>query len=340
MRAASVKRIALAGLAAAALAAPWLLASSYWLDVLSQVLFLAVLGQAWNILGGYGGQYSFGNAVFFGTGAYLQIILQTKFGWSPWLALWAAILAGTAVAAAIGYLSFRYGLRGSYFALITLAFAEAFRVLATSLDITEGGKGIYLKLNQDPERALAAFQFSTGVGYYYAILALAALSVALALALERTRFGAGLVAVRENEDAAEALGVNAFRVKLGAICLAGMLTACAGVFYVQKYLLMEPNPAYGPEKSVEALVVAIIGGLGTPFGPLLGAGFLHLLGEAAKDVSALLWVERPGFDLILYGVVLILVLAFLPDWLAGLVRRLAALARRAWTARAAESRHA
>ncbi|MDJ0949085.1 MAG: branched-chain amino acid ABC transporter permease [Alphaproteobacteria bacterium] len=308
-------------LGALAIVAPWIITSGFWINFLILTLFLAFLGQGWNIMGGYGGQFSFGHAVFFGTGAYIQAILQSKFGWNPWLTLWFAMAGGVLVAAFIGYLSFRYGLRGSYFALITLAFAEAFRVLATAAEgVTEGGKGILIALNQDPERSFAMMQFATGTGYYYFILILTVLSLVVVWAMERSRFGAQLVAVRENEDAAEAIGVNAFRVKMGAICLSGAMTALGGVFYVQKFLLMDPNIAYGPTKSVEALVVPIIGGMGTVFGPLLGSAFLHTMGEITKEATQFFWQDRPGLDLIFYGVILVLVLAFLPNGLVGLIK--------------------
>ena len=155
---------------------PLFIHSGRWIDFLEMTLFVAVLGQGWNILAGYGGQYSFGHALFFGTGAYIQAILQVKFGISPWIAMWFAVSGSVLVAAFVGYLSFRYGLRGSYFALITLAFAEAFLVLSRSLkSITEGGNGIQVKLNQDPQQAIATFQFNfagpflSEYGFYYTI---------------------------------------------------------------------------------------------------------------------------------------------------------------------------
>ena len=306
--------------------APFAVTSGRWIEFMELTLFIAVLGQGWNVLGGYGGQYSFGHALFFGTGAYVQALLQFKFGFSPWAAMPLAILGGIAVGAFVGYLSFRYGLRGSYFALITLAFAEAFRVLSTSLIwITEGGRGVALDLNRDPDLAFATFQFTfagpflRANGFYYTILIILALASAATWWMEHSRFGAQLAAVRENEDAAEALGIDAFRVKLGAICLSAAITATAGVYYVQKFLFVDPTIAYGPGKSVEALVAPIIGGLGTVLGPLVGSVFVHFLGEGAKEVIALVWEDRPGLDLILFGVILILVLAFLPKGLVGLM---------------------
>ncbi len=305
---------------------PLYLHSARWIDFLEMTLFVAVLGQGWNILGGYGGQYSFGNALLFGTGAYIQALLQFKFGISPWIAMWFAIAGVVAVGAMVGFLSFRYGLRGSYFALITLAFAEAFLVLSRSLkSITEGGSGVQLALNQDPAQAIATFQFNFAgpflkeYGFYYTIFTILLVTYAITWWMERSRFGAQLVAVRENEDAALALGINTFKVKLGAICLSSAITASCGVYYVQKFLFIEPGIAFGPSKSVEALFAPIIGGLGTVVGPLLGSVFIHGVGEATKMTIGQALGGRPGVDLILFGTILILVLAFLPRGLVGLV---------------------
>ncbi len=323
-------------LAAALLFLPLGVTSGRWIDFIELTLFVAVMGQGWNILGGYGGQYSFGHALFFGTAAYIQAMLQFRYGISPWVAMWFATAGSVAVASFVGYLSFRYGLRGSYFALITLAFAEAFHVLARSLiAVTEGGRGIQLALNQDPERAIATFQFTfagdflRAYGFYYTIVIILALAYGATWWMERSRFGAYLMAVRENEDAAAALGINAFRVKMGAICLSAAIMSMTGIYYVQKFLFVDPGIAYGPAKSVEALFAPIIGGLGTVLGPLLGAAFIHGVGEIAKEVIGVVWEERPGVDLILFGVILVLVLGFLPRGLVGLLeaawRRLSAL---------------
>jgi branched-chain amino acid transport system permease protein len=308
------------------LAVPLMTSSGRWIEVLELTLFIAVMGQGWNILGGYGGQYSFGHALFFGTGAYIQALFQFKFGWNPWITMWFAVTGGVLVGSFVGYLSFRYGLRGSYFALITLAFAEAFLVLSRSfISITEGGRGVQLDLNQDPDQAIALFQFAfaneflKAYGYYYTILAILLLAYAATWWMERSRFGAQLVAVRENEDAAAALGINAFRVKMGAICMSAAITSSAGVYYTQKFLFVDPGIAYGPGRSVEALVAPIIGGLGTVLGPLIGSVFIHGVGEIAKETIGLVWEDRPGLDLILFGIILVMVLGFVPRGLAGLL---------------------
>jgi branched-chain amino acid transport system permease protein len=284
------------------------------------------MGQGWNILGGYGGQYSFVHALFFGTAAYIQALLQFRYGISPWVAMWFAVAGSVMVGAFVGYLSFRYGLRGSYFALITLAFAEAFHVMARSfISITEGGRGVQLKLNQDPEQAIATFQFTFGgeflqaYGFYYTILAIVIIAYAATWWMEHSRFGAQLVAVRENQDAAEALGINAFRVKMGAISMSAAIMSMTGIYYVQKFLFVDPGIAYGPSKSIEALFAPIIGGVGTVLGPLVGAVFIHGVGEIAKELIGLIWQDRPGVDLILFGIVLVLILGFLPRGLVGLL---------------------
>jgi len=296
---------------AASLAVPQLVHSAYALNFLILVLFSAYLGQAWNVLGGFAGQSSFGHVVFFGTGAYASSILQMRYGVNPWIGLAAASLAGALVGAAIGFLSFRFGLRGSYFALITLAFAEAFRIVANSVPFTGAGLGILIPLAPSPTN----FQFRDKDGFYYVILALLVGSLAIAGWLKRSRFGARLAAVRENEDAAAALGVDGFRCKLWAIALSGGMTGIGGTFYAQYFLYIDPSIAYGVSRSVEILLVAIVGGVGTVFGPLLGAFVLQAIGELTRS-----YLNAPALSLVVYGVLLMVIVGFLPNGLSGLAR--------------------
>lgn len=298
-------------LALLALAAPLLIADRFVIDVLTLILFSAFLGQSWNILGGYAGQFSFGSVVFFGTGAYTSSILLMTFGIDAWIGMIAALFAGAAVGAFVGFLSFRYGLRGSYFALITLAFAEVFKVLANSVEFTGGGIGIFI----ENEPSLARLQFEDPAGYYYIALALTFFSLAIAWWLERSRFGAYLKAIRENEDAAEALGVNAFRCKMYAIMISGAMGGVGGTFYAQKFLYIDPPIAYGVATSVEMLLVTIVGGMGTVFGPLIGAFVLHGVNEVTRH-----YIETPGLSLIVYGIILIVIIGYLPNGLIGLFR--------------------
>ena len=239
-------------------------------------------------------------------------MLQARFGWNAWAALPAALALGAAVGGFIGALSFRYGLRGSYFALVTLAFAEVFRILANNVQFTGAGVGLMVKL--DP--GAARFQFADKAGYLYVILAFVVVALLISWWLKHSRYGAWLQAVRDNEDSAAALGVNVFAVKLQAIMLSGALTAAAGVFYVQYFQYIDPSLAYGPAVSVEALLGPIIGGLGTVWGPILGAALLHLLGEATRGLVSSL----PGVNLIVYGVLLVLMIVFLPRGIIGLVK--------------------
>lgn len=305
----------LAGIAAFAIAValvPAFVTSGYALNAVIMTLYAALLGQAWNILGGFGGQFSFGHAVFFGTGAYAMAVLQVNFGWNAWAALPAALAAGGAMGAAIGALTFRYGLRGSYFALVTLAFAEVFRILANTFQFTGAGVGLMVPLS---ERA-ADMQFATRAGYLYLILALVVAGFLASWWLRHSRYGAWLQAVRDNEESAAALGVNVFRVKLRAIVISGALMAAGGAFYVQYLHYIDPHIAYGPAVSVEALLAPIIGGMGTVWGPLLGAALLHLLGETTRNLMG----DAPGINLAVYGIVLVLMVSFLPRGVMGLAQ--------------------
>jgi branched-chain amino acid transport system permease protein len=299
-------------LVVAALAAvPLVIQSNTTLNFLVVTLLIALAGQGWNILGGYGGQYSFGHAAFFGTGAYVTAILQVRYGVNAWFAFGAGIVFGAAVGAIIGALTFRAGLRGSYFALVSLAFAEVLRIVASVAPITGAGVGTLVKLDLRVE----ALQFQSRAIFYWVILALVAISLLVAQRLEHTRFGTWLIAVRENEDAAKALGVNATQVKLGAMVISAAITAAAGCFYTQYFLFVDSSIAFGTRMSIEVLLTPIIGGAGTVFGPLLGALVVQALGEGAKLVAG----DAPGLSLIVYGCVLILVIAFAPRGLIGLV---------------------
>ena len=290
-------------------AVPLLVNSNVVLNFLVVTLMIALAGQGWNILGGYGGQYSFGHAAFFGTGAYVTAILQARYGANAWPSFAVGIAAGAALGGIIGALTFRSGLRGSYFALVTLAFAEVLRIVASVAPITGAGVGTLIKLDLRAQ----AMQFQSRAAFYWLILALVAASLMIARLIERSRFGTWLIAVRENEDAARALGVNATNVKCGAMIVSGAITAAAGCFYVQYFLFINSQIAYGTWISIEALLTPIIGGAGTVFGPLLGALVVKALGEGAK----LLTGDAPGLDLIVYGIVLVLVIGFTPHGLIG-----------------------
>jgi branched-chain amino acid transport system permease protein len=299
--------------AAVAALLPLFVTQNTWLNFAVFTLIVCLAAQGWNILGGYGGQYSFGHAAFFGTAAYATAILQVRFGFNPYLGFVTGVAAAAAVGWVIGALSFRSGLRGSYFALVTLAFAEVFRVLANASEVTGGAAGLLIPIDV---RA-ANFQFESRANFYWIALALVTLGLLLTRALERSRLGAQLVAVRENENAARALGVDALRVKLAAISLSAGITGAAGALYAQYFLYLDATLAYGTWISVEALLAPIIGGAGTVFGPVLGGIVLHSLSEFTRSLVG----RIPGVDLVIFGVLLILVVRFPPRDLPALLRR-------------------
>lgn len=298
---------------------PLLLTSNVALNFITFAGIITLAAQGWNILAGYGGQFSFGHAAFFGTGAYAMALLQVRLGLNPWLALPIAIGIGGVVGFVIGALSFRARLRGSYFALVTLAFAEVLRILTNASSFTGGAAGVLIPLRVGSDN----MQFQDARVLYWLVLAFVVGALGLTAAIARSRFGAYLVAVRENEDAARALGVDTLAVKLKAITVSAMLTAAAGCLYTQKSLYLDAGIGFGPWISVDALLSPIVGGIGTVFGPLVGAAALLGLGEVTKALFAnLAGGAAPGVDLIVFGVLLILSVAFAPQGLMGVVRAL------------------
>ena len=297
---------------ALAIAFPFVFPSSFMVNFGVMALFYAFIGQSWNIAGGFAGQLSFGHVAFFGVGAYASTIVQMRLGLSPWLGLPASALAGAVVGGVIAALSFRAGLKGSYFALITLAFAEVLRIVANSIGITGGGLGMLIPM----KAGVGNFQFADRSGFYFLILALAVLSIALAEWLRRSRFGAHLAAIRENEDAARALGINVFSEKVKVMVLSGAIGGVGGCFFAQYFLYIDPLIVFGVDKSVEMLLVSMIGGAGTVYGPLVGAVLLAL----ASDVTRVL-TQVQGLSLVLYGTLLVVIIAYLPNGLIDLFRR-------------------
>ncbi|MEJ8813312.1 branched-chain amino acid ABC transporter permease [Variovorax ureilyticus] len=289
---------------------PLVTSSGVALNFAMMALYATLIAQAWNILGGFGGQFSFGHALFFGTGAYIQAIAQLQGGINAWVALPMSVTGSALVGLFVGALTFRYGLKGSYFALVTLAFAEVFRIVALSVNFTGGGVGLMVPLRE----SAANLQFASRAGYLWVVLAFVIAALLVTWWLRNGRFGAYLQAVRDNEDAARAVGVDPFRIKLVAIAISGAFMGAAGAFYVQVFQYIDPGIAYGSTTSVEALVAAIVGGMGTLWGPVLGAAALHVLSDFTRN----LFGELPGINMVIYGVVLVLIVIFLPRGIAGI----------------------
>ena len=286
----------------------------YFLEVLISVLLFGYLGAAWNILGGYAGQFSFGHAAYFGIGAYTSTLLFLRLGVSPWLGMLVGGVLATGFGLAAGYLSFRYGLRGPYFSLVTLAFAEMLRVVAVNTKAVGSSLGLVI-----PSREAAPWHFVFGgkLPYYYVILAMALAALWVTRCVERSKLGYSLQAIRENEDAAEAAGVDALGMKLRAMAVSSFMTALGGTFYAQYFAYIDPAITFGPSVSIQGLLQAIVGGAGTVLGPVLGAFVLTPVSELSRAAMR----GRAGVDVMVYGLILILVISFLPHGLMGWARR-------------------
>ena len=290
--------------------------SSYAVTVCIFIFFYGYLGQAWNILGGYGGQLSAGHAAFVGVGAYATTLLSMHWGLSPWIGMLIGGLVAAVLGAVIGGLGFRFGLRGFYFVLLTVAFAEVCRIVALNTDAMGGALGLYITFTGNPWQ----LQFQDNRAYYYLALALMLVATAVVALVERSRLGAYLLAIREDEDAAEALGVDTFRYKLGAIVLSAFLTGVGGAFYANYLFSLQPNAVFGIPLSVDIIIRPIVGGAGTLLGPLVGSLILSPLAEVAR-----IYFSRPGWTglhLVVYGALLIGVVLFLPQGAYPYVRRL------------------
>ncbi len=312
---------ALAVLAVVLLALPWF-AGSYALSVATLILYFAYTGQAWNVMMGFAGQLSLGHAVYVGVGGYAAGALFFHYGVGPWAGLWLAILLCVALGLVIGFLAFRFGISGVYFALLTIAFAEFTRIGFDHLDWLGGPGGMFLKVAQRDSIDLLNFRGPPAM-YYYAILALTAGAFALCFLLLKSRAGYYWQAIRENEEAAQALGINTFRWKMLAVAISSAMTAVSGVFFAFYYNNLFPEQIFHISRSIEIILGPIIGGVGTLFGPILGAVVLTVLSDGITEGLAALGWEIPGIKQVFYGIVLLAVIMFLPNgiWPA-LARRL------------------
>jgi len=305
---------------AAALAVALLLAlpavlSGYAVTVFILIFFYAFLAQAWNIVGGYAGQLSAGHAAFVGIGGYTAALLFDK-GVTPWIGMFAGGALAAGLGAVIGYLGFRFGLRGFYFVLLTVAFAEICRILASNIDAVGGAVGLYITFTGNPRQ----FQFQDQRAYYYIALALMLLATGVTALIERRRFGIYLTAIREDETACEALGVNVLKYKLLAMVVSSFLAGLGGTFYAFQNFSLQPGAVFGIPLSVEIVIRPIIGGAGTLLGPILGSFILTPLGELSRSYFGQSGLH--GAHLIVYGVLLVAVVLFLPQGAYPFLRRL------------------
>jgi branched-chain amino acid transport system permease protein len=305
-----------------ALALAPLVADRYMLSVLTLILYFAYVGQAWNLMMGYAGQLSLGHALYVGLGAYVAALLWVYFGIGPWLGVFAAILIAATFGAFIGWLGFRFGVEGVYFALLTIAFAEFTRIAFDHFGAAGGSGGLFLPYEQ--KRLGEWWNLRGGqILFYYVALLLAAGALILVARLTRSRLGYHWLAVREDEAAARALGINAFGAKMTAVVISAAMTAVGGVFYAFYYNNLFPSQVFDISRSIEIILAPIVGGLGTIFGPVIGAFILTPLGEGLIAATEALGINAPGVKAVFYGSVLMTIIVLRPSgvwpWLARMI---------------------
>lgn len=291
-------------------AAPFLL-SAYLLSVLILILYFAFVGQAWNLMMGFAGQLSLGNALYVGLGAYASAALFVHFAVPPALGVLAAIAAGALAATAIGALAFRFGISGVHFALLTIAFAEFARLGFAHLEWAGANSGLFLPVSSRSGIDLLNLRGPPAF-FYYLILALAAGALGLVHRLMRSRLGHAWLAIREEPEAAQSLGIDLFRTRLAVVAAGGAMTAVGGVFVAFYTNSLFPSDVFGMHRSIEIILAPIIGGLGTFMGPVVGAVLLGVLGETATAVLGALGIQAAGAKQLVYAFALLLIIVALP----------------------------
>lgn len=304
-------RFILAGMIVALLTAPLAL-DRYFISVLVLIFYFAFVGQAWNIMMGFAGQLSLGHALYAGLGGYVAALLWFYFGIGPWAGVFAGVAVAAAFGAAIGWLGFRFGIEGVYFALLTIAFAEFTRIAFDNMPFTGGAGGLFLLY--DPARANEWWNLRGGpLLFYYLGFILAAGATFLTAWLARSRIGYQWLAVREDQKAALSLGIDASRAKMIAVLISSSMTAVGGVFLTFYYNSLFPAQAFDIGRSIEIILAPIIGGLGTIFGPIVGAFILTPLGEGLIALTAKFGIDLPGTKAVFYGLTLMIIITLRPD---------------------------
>ena len=319
-----------AGMLLFLLVLPFLLPNPFYVHIVVMMFIFVILGGAWNILSGYAGQLSLGHAAFFGTGAYVSTLLVNHYGTSPWITLWIGGLAAMLLSLPVGFICFR--LQGPYFTIATIGLAEALRLLVLHYrEITNGAQGLTVPFKGN---APWLMQFDSKLPYYYIALVLAIAVLWITRRMEGMRLGHYLVAIGQNQEAAEALGVNSAQAKRRALALSAFLTGAGGVFYAQYTYVIHPDSAFGLGHSIQIAMVAIMGGVGTVLGPALGAIIMEFFIQSTQIVFA---GQYPGLELMVYGGLLVAVILWRPrgvfPWFdrlyRGLIARLPSFGRAA-----------
>ena len=314
-----MNRLPLVALTLLFAAVPWLTPTPFFLHLVIMVLMWTVLGAAWNILGGFAGQVSFGHATFLGAGAYTTMILYLKLGLAPWYGIIAGGIVAALIALPIGFICFR--LRGPYFSLSTLAVAEIVRLVALNWEsLTAGPVGLLITTLPEVSFLGTPVNWESKTPFYYIVLAIALAALLVTAVMSRTRMGAYLLAIREDIDSAEAIGINTVKVRVAALSLSALLAGAAGGFYAMYLRYIDPDAVFSISLSVEMVFIAVVGGLTTVFGPLIGAVFLVTLGETFREHFLV-------GHLIFYGVFMMVAIRYMPEGIWGKLRLLMSLRR-------------
>ena len=283
--------------------------------VMIMIFLYAMLAQAWNLLAGYCGQISLGHAVFFGTGAYTSSVLVKEFGLTPWIGMLAGALVAVALSQVIGYPVFR--LRGHYFAIATIAVGEIVQTLMINWDWVGGARGLFVPIKR-PDSFLN-FQFhESKQTYYYIALGFLLLALWITQRITRSRSGYYFRAIREDQDAAASLGIPVARYKQRAMALSAGLTALGGTFYAQYILFIDPESVLPLSLSILICLVAVLGGVGTLWGPVIGAAILVPLSEGTRIY---LGGTGKAIDLLVFGALIVLVSVIQPGGIMALAQR-------------------
>jgi branched-chain amino acid transport system permease protein len=305
-------------LLAAGVLAPFF-AGDYVLTVLILILYFAYIGQAWNIMMGFAGQLSLGHALYVGLGAYTAAALYVHFGIGPWIGLLAAVPLAALAGAFIGYLAFRFRVGGVYFAILTIAVAEFARVGFDHLAWTNGSAGLFLPVAQYTHNDLWHLRGRPAM-FYYLLLAATVLAFIGCRMLLQSRIGYYWLAIREDEEAARAVGIDTFRYKMMAVTISAGMTAVAGVIYAFYYHNLFPEQVFHISRSIELILSPFVGGVGTLFGPVFGAFLIEIIAEGMRTLLDRFGIDLPGTNQLLFGLILLLVIVALPEgvwpWLA------------------------
>lgn len=293
-----------------------LLTDDYIKHVFIMIFFYAFLGLCWDICGGHAGLFSIGHAGFLGVGAYTSSYLLINVGLTPWIGMLGGVLIAVIFSLLLGYVTCRYGLIGVFFALTTIAFGECLRILVSNLMFLNGPQGMLIPFEGN---SLVNFQFSTKTPYYYIMLGFLIIMMIVNSIMGKSKLGYYLIAIREDEQAADALGINLMKYKLMALALSASFTAIGGTFYAQYIMFIEPSSVFTIPMSVEIITRPIVGGMGTVLGPVVGSFLIGSISEITRVFFG--GGGEAGLHLIIYGIIIIFVVIFMPSGVVNLMYR-------------------